>query len=70
MFYFLGAQDTNEKCFYLHHPKVIFNEACIPYGANLLCEGALQLLNPTLYKLISKEMNKNTRNIKIPISVL
>jgi amidohydrolase len=44
MFYFLGAQDTAEQCYFLHHPKVVFNEECIPYGSKLLAEGALQLL--------------------------
>lgn len=44
MFYFLGAQDTAEKTYFLHDSKVVFNEACIPYGAKLLAEGALELL--------------------------
>jgi amidohydrolase len=44
MFYFLGAKDTAEKCYFLHDSKVIFNEECIPYGSNLLCHGAMELL--------------------------
>lgn len=44
MFYFLGAQDIAEKCYFLHDSKVIFNEGCIPYGSKLLSEGALELL--------------------------
>jgi metal-dependent amidase/aminoacylase/carboxypeptidase family protein len=44
MFYFLGAKDTVEPCYFLHDSKVIFNEACIPYGSKLLSEGALALL--------------------------
>lgn len=44
MFYFLGAKDTSEKSYFLHDSKVIFNEECIPYGSELLCEGALELL--------------------------
>ena len=44
MFYFLGAKDTKDDCYFLHHPKVIFNEDCISYGARLLAEGALKLL--------------------------
>lgn len=44
MFYFLGAKDNAEKCYFLHESKVIFNEECIPYGSKLLCEGALELL--------------------------
>lgn len=45
MFYFLGAKDTADQCYFLHHPKVIFNEGCIPYGTKLLAEGALKLLS-------------------------
>lgn len=44
MFYFLGAQDTAGKTYFLHDSKVVFNEACIPYGSRLLAEGALELL--------------------------
>src|SRR5690606_11136446 len=33
MFYFLGAKDTAETCYFLHDSKVVFNEDCIPYGA-------------------------------------
>ena len=44
MFYFLGAQDTAEKTYFLHDSKVVFNEDCIPYGSQLLAEGALDLL--------------------------
>lgn len=44
MFYFLGAKDTAEKCYFLHDSKVVFNEDCIPYGSKLLSEGALTLL--------------------------
>lgn len=44
MFYFLGAQDTAEKTYFLHDSRVIFNEDCIPYGSKLLSEGALELL--------------------------
>jgi amidohydrolase len=44
MFYFLGAKDVAEKCYFLHDSKVVFNEDCIPYGSKLLSEGALTLL--------------------------
>ncbi|MGZ3865768.1 MAG: M20 metallopeptidase family protein [Bacteroidia bacterium] len=44
MFYFIGARDYAEQAYFLHEPKVIFNEECIPYGSKLLCNGALQLL--------------------------
>ena len=44
MFYFLGARDTAENAYFLHDSKVVFNENCIPYGAKLLSEGALNLL--------------------------
>lgn len=47
MFYFLGAKDTAEKCYFLHDSKVVFNEDCIPYGSKLLSEGALSLLKDT-----------------------
>jgi amidohydrolase len=44
MFYFLGARDVAENCYFLHEPKVVFNENCIPFGSELLCNGALELL--------------------------
>jgi amidohydrolase len=43
-FYFLGAKTAENDTFFLHHPRVTFNEGCIPYGAGLLASGALQLL--------------------------
>jgi amidohydrolase len=44
MFYFLGARDEADECFFLHHPRMIVNEACIRYGASFLCEAALRLI--------------------------
>lgn len=44
MFYFLGAKDTQEPCYFLHHPKVVINEDCIPYGVDFLVKSALKLL--------------------------
>ncbi|TWW00427.1 M20 family metallopeptidase [Chitinophaga pinensis] len=44
MFYLLGAQDPASPDYYLHHPKVIFNEACIPFGSSFLAKGAVALL--------------------------
>ena len=44
-FYFLGAQTEGNESYFLHHPKVTFNEDCIGYGAALLAEGALRLLD-------------------------
>jgi amidohydrolase len=44
MFYLLGAQDPSSPGYYLHHPKVIFNEACIPFGSSFLARGAVELL--------------------------
>lgn len=44
MFYFLGARDTVEKPPFLHHPKVVVNEACIRFGSSFLAKGALSLL--------------------------
>jgi amidohydrolase len=45
MFYLLGAQEPSSPGYYLHHPKVIFNEACIPLGASFLAKGAIALLD-------------------------
>ena len=47
-FYFLGAKEEGNESFFLHHPKVTFNEDCIRYGSALLAEGALQLLRTTV----------------------
>ncbi|HEV2479720.1 MAG TPA: M20 family metallopeptidase [Puia sp.] len=46
-FYFLGAKTTKNDAFFLHHPQVTFNEDCIKYGAPLLAQGALRLLQTT-----------------------
>ena len=43
-FYFLGAKTNQNDAYFLHHPKVTFNEECIKYGARFLAEGALRLL--------------------------
>jgi amidohydrolase len=43
-FYLLGAQTAKNDSFFLHHPQVTFNEDCIPYGAEFLAMGALELL--------------------------
>ncbi|GEP97093.1 M20 metallopeptidase family protein [Chitinophaga cymbidii] len=43
-FYYLGAQVPGNDQYFLHHPKVTFNEACIPYGVRFLAEGALALI--------------------------
>jgi len=45
MFYFLGAGAEEGEKYFLHHPKVIFNEDCIPLGSNFLTESALKLLS-------------------------
>lgn len=44
MFYFLGAQHAANTEYFLHHPKVLFNEDCIPYGASFLANGAIEML--------------------------
>lgn len=44
VFYFLGAND-GVNSYFLHHPKVIFDEKCIGYGADFLAQAALQLLS-------------------------
>jgi len=43
-FYFLGAKTKENDGYWLHHPKVTFDENCIRYGSPLLADGALQLL--------------------------
>ena len=43
-FYFLGAKTKENDSYWLHHPKVTFDEKCIRYGSPLLAEGALRLL--------------------------
>ncbi len=54
MFYFLGAKDTAENCYFLHDSKVIFNEDSIPYGSKLLSEGALALLKNDELKITTQ----------------
>lgn len=44
MFYFIGAKDTSKNVYFVHHPKVVFNEDCIPLGAEFLTLAALELL--------------------------
>ncbi|MBS1606575.1 MAG: amidohydrolase [Bacteroidetes bacterium] len=43
-FYFLGAKTKENDAYWLHHPKVTFDENCIRYGSPLLAEGALRLM--------------------------
>jgi len=43
-FYFLGARADVEEAYFLHHPKVTFDEKCIPLGAEFLAEAATHLL--------------------------
>ena len=44
-FYFLGAMSQQKGEFFLHHPRVIFNEDCLPLGAEFLAKAALRLVN-------------------------
>jgi amidohydrolase len=44
MFYFLGARADKPDAYFLHHPKMEVNEACIPLGAEFLSKAALALL--------------------------
>lgn len=44
MFYFLGAKAEIPEAFFLHHPKMQVNEACIAPGADFLTHAALDLL--------------------------
>jgi metal-dependent amidase/aminoacylase/carboxypeptidase family protein len=43
-FYFLGAQQEGNTGFFLHHPKVIFNEDCIKLGVPFLVNGAMDMI--------------------------
>jgi amidohydrolase len=43
-FYFLGAKTKENDSYWLHHPKVTFDEDCIRYGSPLLAEGAMRLM--------------------------
>ena len=43
-FYFLGAKTDQNESYFLHHPKVTFNENCIRLGSAFLTQSALQLL--------------------------
>lgn len=51
MFYFLGARDLSAPAYSLHHPRVVFNEDCIPYGVGLMANGARALLKQ--YRAVS-----------------
>ncbi len=44
MFYFIGAMSEQKGEFFLHHPKVIFNEDCMVLGSKFLAKSALELL--------------------------
>ncbi|HVU98047.1 MAG TPA: M20 family metallopeptidase [Puia sp.] len=44
-FYFLGAKTDQNDRYFLHHPKVTFNEDCIKYGSSFLAESALRLMH-------------------------
>lgn len=44
MFYFLGAKAEIPETFFLHHPKMQVNEACIALGSDFLTHAALDLL--------------------------
>jgi amidohydrolase len=43
-FYYLGARDTGPESFNIHDERVVFNEGCIPFGAEFLASGAVELL--------------------------
>ncbi|MDO5654609.1 MAG: M20 family metallopeptidase [Flavobacteriaceae bacterium] len=43
-FYFIGAMSEQMGEFFLHHPQVIFDEKCLPLGAEFLAEAAVHLL--------------------------
>jgi amidohydrolase len=44
MFYFIGTNNGSNK-FFVHHPEVVFDEACISFGSEFLAEAAVSLLN-------------------------
>lgn len=44
MFYFIGAMSEQKGEFFLHHPKVIFNEGCLDLGSKFLAQSAMELL--------------------------
>lgn len=44
MFYFIGCKDTADETFFVHHPRMVVNEDCIPMGAEFLSKAALHLL--------------------------
>ncbi len=44
-FYYLGARDTALEAFNIHDERVVFNEDCIPFGAEFLAAGAVELLH-------------------------
>jgi amidohydrolase len=52
-FYFLGAKTTQNDRYFLHHPKVTFDEDCMKYGASFLAESALHLLAGTTEEAIA-----------------
>lgn len=43
-FYYLGARDTGSEAFNIHDERVIFNEDCIPLGAEFLAASAVELV--------------------------
>jgi len=45
VFYFLGAKAEGSEPYFLHHPKVMFDENCIPFGSDFLTVAAIQLLS-------------------------
>lgn len=45
VFYFLGAKLGDGDAYFLHHPKVTFDENCIPLGVTFLTEAALKILS-------------------------
>lgn len=44
MFYFIGAMSEQNGAYFLHHPKVIFNEDCMVLGSRFLADAAIELL--------------------------
>ncbi|MCU7549678.1 M20 family metallopeptidase [Chitinophagaceae bacterium LB-8] len=64
MFYWLGARNDADECFFLHHSKMIVNEQCISLGSQFLAEAALTLMKGPISKfaLFSSDLIDQTHS--------
>jgi amidohydrolase len=44
MYYFIGAKNEKDLGYFVHHPRVTFNEDCIPLGSEFLAKAAVELM--------------------------